>query len=236
MERPVIVVAARYCADSGSDEQEGMQVRRAVGSAVVAAGGLPIMVAVEDPELLAESLDLADGVVMPGGGDSNPAMYGQEPVPELNQVSAAQDSGDTAVLTAALERELPVLGVCRGMQSLNIALGGDLVQHLEETTVGHRDTTHRITVTEDDSVVERVMGARTWDGKSIHHQVVGRPGDGLRVTARSDDGNIEAIEHDTCPWVGVQWHPELKCDTDDVQVGPFRWLVEEAAIRRARRA
>ncbi|GAB3584395.1 gamma-glutamyl-gamma-aminobutyrate hydrolase family protein [Calidifontibacter terrae] len=233
MKRPVIAVAARYTSDDKDEKVVGLEVRRAVATAIVAAGGLPVMIAVEGGDLLAESLDLADALLMPGGGDSDPALYGQQPHPKLNQVSPEQDRADTAILAAALQRQLPVLGICRGMQSLNVALGGDLVQHLEETSVEHRDSTHPIMVCEPDSLIERLIGAPSWEGRSLHHQVVGRLGDGLRATARTQDGQVEAIEHRQNAWLGVQWHPELQCGTDPAQLAPFRWLVSAASSRSA---
>lgn len=233
-DRPVIAVAARYTHDDTSTEIVGLEVRRAVAAAIVAAGGLPVVLAVEDPALLADSLALADGLVMPGGGDSAPAMYGQEPHPRLDLVPPEHDAGDIAILRAALRRRMPVLGICRGMQSLNIALGGDLVQHLEETSVAHRDATHEVTVCASGTLVEQVMGASSWQGRSIHHQVVGRVADGLIASARTADGQIEAIEsvdRREHPWLGVQWHPELQWRSDPAQLAPFRWLVTAASAR-----
>ncbi|MBD2758745.1 gamma-glutamyl-gamma-aminobutyrate hydrolase family protein [Yimella sp. cx-573] len=230
--RPVIAVAARFCADPDGNPSIGMEVRRSVASALQAVGALPIMLALDDPALIPQALDLVDGVVMPGGGDSDPNHYGQAVKhSKLNQVAPEQDACDLALLRAALERQLPILGICRGMQSLNIALGGDLLQHLDETDVAHRDSTHPIEVCTDGSVVEQMMGSRRFDGRSLHHQVLDRVADVLRVTARTQDGVVEAVEHREHPWVGVQWHPELACATGPVQLGPFRWLVDQAAAR-----
>lgn len=225
----MIVVATRFSPDDDAQPVAVLGVRRAICRAVTREGGLPVMVAADEPDLLAAGLSLADGVVMPGGGDTDPALYGQpDPHPALRQVPAEQDECDAALLHAALDRDLPVLGICRGMQSLNIALGGDLVQHFDEDGVTHHNGTHAVEVCADGSAVEQMMGARRFLGRSIHHQVVDRVAQELRVTARADDGRVEAVEHVSRPVVGVQWHPELAYAGGDVQPGPFRWLVAHA--------
>ena len=166
-----------------------------------------------------------DAVVVPGG-----FSYG-------DYLRSGAISALAPVMQSVIDRAkqgMPVLGICRGMQSLNIALGGDLVQHLEETSVAHRDATHEVTVCASGTLVEQVMGASSWQGRSIHHQVVGRVADGLIASARTADGQIEAIEsvdRREHPWLGVQWHPELQWRSDPAQLAPFRWLATAASAR-----
>ncbi len=145
-----------------------------------------------------ETLDALDGVLFSGGSDIDPAVYGHDPHPETTGVRAERDAGELALLTAALERDMPVLAVCRGSQVLNVALGGDIVQHLPDV-VGdekHKHTPgvfadHDVTV-ERDSRLGALLGDRA-PVKSHHHQGYGRVGDGLRTVAWAEDGTPEAL-------------------------------------------
>lgn len=154
------------------------------------------------------------GLLLPGGGDLNPLLYGQLPDPRTHHVTPWQDEFEIGLLRLALAARLPILAICRGMQLLNVCLGGTLVQHLPDGPVRHRGQTVR-----DPSIrhpVEVAPGSRLAGiigayrvVNSRHHQALGRLGAGLRVTARSDDGIAEAVELQPDPFVlGVQWHPE----------------------------
>jgi putative glutamine amidotransferase len=161
-----------------------------------------------------ETLDSLDGLVLSGGADLDPQTYGAEAHPETQGTRPERDRGEFALLEAALARDMPVLAICRGLQVLNVARGGDLVQHLPDT-VGHeqhRETRgvfsdHGVRI-DDDSRVGSVLGEHA-PVKSSHHQGVGRIGEGLREVAWSDDGTIEALEDPARRFaVGVLWHPE----------------------------
>jgi putative glutamine amidotransferase len=150
---------------------------------VEAAGGRPLLVPpLEDA--IDETLDVLDGLVFTGGPDLDPALYDAEPHPETNNVRPERDRAEIALLTAALERDLPVLAICRGSQVLNVALGGDLEQHVR----------HPVSVDEG-SRLHSVVGGSV-EVSSHHHQGYGRLGDGLEVVARAEDGTIEALEAD----------------------------------------
>jgi putative glutamine amidotransferase len=196
--------------------------------AVERAGGRPLVIPPAD-DGHAETLARLDGLVLAGGGDVDPDSYGAEAHDETRGVNSKRDEAELALLRAALERDLPVLAICRGSQVLNIALGGDLVQHLPEL-VGHDRHLHTPGEFADHDVrvepttrVGAIFGDRT-PVKSHHHQAFGRLGRDLREAAWADDGTVEAIEDPTRRFaVGVLWHPE---EGDDL--GLFEALVDEA--------
>ena len=203
--------------------------------AVEAAGGRALLV---PPSAggVEETLDVLDGLIVSGGADLDPASYGAEAHPETNDVRPERDSAELALLEAALARDLPVLAVCRGSQVLNVALGGDLVQHLPEV-VGHEGHKHTPGVFADHDVdvlpgtkLHEVIGEHA-PVKSHHHQGYGRLGDGLREAARADDGTVEAIEDPARRFaLGVLWHPE---EGEDAAL--FQALVAEAKRYREER-
>ena len=183
-----------------------------------------------------ETLDVLDGIIFSGGGDLDPETYGAEAHPETIEVSPERDSAELALLEAALGRDLPVLAVCRGSQVLNVARGGDLVQHLPEI-VGHDRHRHEHGVMADHNVrveahsrLGSILGDRA-PVKSSHHQGFGRIGDGLRESAWAEDGTTEAVEDPSHRFaLGVLWHPE---EGEDFAL--FAALVEEAAVYKASR-
>jgi putative glutamine amidotransferase len=204
--------------------------------AVEAAGGRPLLVP-PSAEGVEETLDALDGLLLSGGADVDPDAYGAEPHPATNGTRPERDAAELALLEAALARDLPVLAVCRGSQVLNVALGGDLVQHLPEVVghEGHKETPGVFA----DHGVEILPGTRLGEVigshapvKSHHHQGYGRLGEGLREAARADDGTIEAIEDPSKRFaLGVLWHPE---EGEDAAL--FEALVEEARRYREERA
>ena len=205
--------------------------------AIEVAGGRALLVP-PSSDGIEETLDALDGLLFSGGSDLDPATYGQEAHRETSDVRAERDRGELALLGAALDRDLPVLAVCRGSQVLNVARGGDLVQHLPDV-VGdekHRHTPgafadHEVSV-EPRSRLGALLGGRA-PVKSHHHQGFGRLGEGLVPTAYAEDGTLEALEDPTKRFaVGVLWHPEAGEDA-----ALFVALVEQArAYRAGRRA
>ena len=201
--------------------------------AVQRAGGRPVLIPpCEDG--VEETLDVVDAIVFSGGADVDPAAYGADAHPETDAPQARRDAAELALLTAALERDLPTLAICRGFQLLNVARGGDLVQHIPET-LGHENhreapgtfSEHPVDVKEG-SRLASIVGPST-AVTSHHHQAVGRLGDGLVDTAWAKDGTIEGAEDPTRRFaVGVQWHPEA--GQDDAL---FANLVDEARRYRA---
>jgi putative glutamine amidotransferase len=177
-----------------------------------------------------------DALLLTGGADVDPARYGQPRHPETYGVSAVRDGFEEALVRAAIERRMPVLAICRGIQVLNVALGGTLVQHLPDVTPQpHRPgTPHPVTVVPG-SRLHAALGVDRADGLSSHHQAVDRLGAGLVVTARADDGTVEAVELTGDAWVvAVQWHPEDTAAGDPAQQRVFDAFVEQAATWGAR--
>ena len=203
--------------------------------AVERAGGRPLVVPPSD-DAIEETLDALDGIVFSGGEDLDPRVYGAEPHPKTTGADEGRDRAELELLRAALGRDMPLLAICRGSQVLNVAFGGDLVQHLPEV-VGddkHKHTPgvfadHDVTV-RDDSRLAAVLGDRA-PVKSHHHQGYGRLGEGLREAAWAEDGTIEALEAPARRFaLGVLWHPEAGQDT-----ALFEALVAEAREYRASR-
>ena len=202
--------------------------------AIESAGGRALLVPPSE-DGVDETLDAVDGLLFSGGADIDPAEYGHDPHPQTKDVRPERDRGELALLVAALERDMPVLAVCRGSQVLNIARGGDLVQHLPDE-VGDEKHKHNPGVFSDhdvdvkaDSRLGSLLGARA-PVKSHHHQGFGRVGDGLVETAWAEDGTLEALEDpDKRFAVGVLWHPEAG---DDAAL--FRALVDEARAYRGK--
>ncbi|MEU4726813.1 gamma-glutamyl-gamma-aminobutyrate hydrolase family protein [Streptomyces sp. NPDC023588] len=181
---------------------------------VQAAGGSAVLLPPDEPGAAAEVLSRVDGLVVAGGPDVDPVHYGAARDPRTGAPATVRDQWELALLTAALDSDTPVLGICRGMQALNVALGGTLIQHID----GHADTpgvmswhpVHPVPGTRYAALVPEVAQVPTY-----HHQAVDRLGRGLIVSAHAVDGTVEAIElPDPERWVlGVQWHPERDKDT-----------------------
>ncbi len=203
--------------------------------AVERAGGRALLVPPSD-DGVEETLEALDALIFSGGSDLDPETYGQEAHPETKGVVEGRDRAELALLQAALARDMPVLAVCRGSQVLNVALGGDLVQHLPDV-VGdekHKHTPGEYADHEVDVLPETRLGALLGDRapvKSHHHQGFGRLGSGLRESARADDGTIEGLEDPSRRFaLGVLWHPEAG---EDMRL--FEALVEEARRYREER-
>ena len=193
---------------------------------VFEAGGVPIVLPPSVSLRAAEALlDSVDGLLLSGGPDLDPAYYGEKPIPELGRTIPEWDALEMALLRLALEREMPIFGICRGMQMLNVALGGTLYQdvpsQLGADVLNHRQTTPKCQVTHevevlDDSYLAKITDRRTVEVNSYHHQGIKGLADALKVAASSVDGVIEALESRDFSerWlVGVQWHPEGMRDT-----------------------
>ena len=195
--------------------------------------GCPLLPRVAE---LGEMLDVMarfDGLVLHGGGDLDPALFGATERHEtLYGVNPIHDVFELAALEAALALDLPVLAICRGMQILNVARGGTLHQHITdgETTVHHRFELHGVRV-DPSSKAAAALGTTTPTGYSVHHQSIDRVGDGLVITARADDGTIEGLELPDGWVVAVQWHPEDTAADDAEQQRLFDAVVEQARHR-----
>ena len=228
---PLVVIVGRQ-----SDEAQGVRGKpfsagQTYFRAVERAGGTPLMLPpipglVDDvPELLRR----VDGVVLHGGGDIDPRRYGQDATEEsLYGIVPEHDEMELAMIRAAIEADKPVLAICRGLQVLNVALGGTLVQD-----IGTEDHWHHFISVELDvgSRIAKAMGSESPERcHCVHHQALDRLGDGLRVVDRRAGGLVHAVELDGARWiVGTQWHPEDTAADDPQQQGLFDELIRQAS-------
>jgi gamma-glutamyl-gamma-aminobutyrate hydrolase PuuD len=215
--RPLIVVTTTLGA-GGSYNLPAVRLNVQYVTAVEEPGGTAVLLTPgHDAESVERLVGIAHGLVLTGGEDVDPALYGQEPHPKLETVNPARDQVELAALRAALARGIPVLAICRGIQLLNVALGGTLYQdlpsqrggdllHEQDAPVGHR--WHHAMV-EAGSGVETILGTRELFINSFHHQGIDRLAPSLRAVVWASDGLVEGVEGKEHPWLfGVQWHPE----------------------------
>ncbi len=188
--------------------------------AIDQAGGLPVMIPCNvDDDTLRALYERVDGILLPGGGDIAPSYYGAEPHPAIDDVNLLRDHTELTIARWAVEDHRPVLGICRGMQVMNVALGGTLIQDIPSLTT--TELTHNITIgyprgelqhdvdIHPDSQLAAILQTTRLGVNSIHHQAVDVPAPGLRVNACAPDGIIEGVEVPGHPFaVSVQWHPE----------------------------
>ena len=209
---------------------------------IVSAGGTPVLIPpVADNDVLLSTLDTLDAIVLSGGGDFNPLWAGEQPVPQLHNINNERDLPELLLTRYAFDRQLPMLGICRGIQTLAMSLGGHVEQDIKPTPtlIKHSQTSHQSTQTHSVNIKPGTMLSDIFDGEdtiyvnSFHHQAVDNPGNHMRTAATAPDGTIEAIESsEQKPVIGVQWHPEWLAD-DGLPL--FRWLVNEAAIHHRMR-
>ncbi|MGH7653967.1 MAG: gamma-glutamyl-gamma-aminobutyrate hydrolase family protein [Gemmatimonadaceae bacterium] len=210
------------------------------------AGLVPLVVPpLASPDRAGEILDVAAGLLLTGGEDVAPALYGAPPHRKLGNTNPERDATELALLAAARERQVPVLAICRGIQLLNVACGGTLYQDLPSerpSAVQHDQPNDRAARTHDVTIaagsrLAAATGAVTMAVNSYHHQAVCQLGGGLRVTATAPDGVVEGVESDDPAWwvLAVQWHPEdLTTDVRSWDRGIFKAFADEVATARAR--
>ncbi len=197
----------------GHWDVEAALVPAAYVQAVARAGGRPFLIPPSE-DAIDETLDALDGLLFSGGSDLDPELYEQEPHDETSGVVPERDRAELALLASALARDMPVLAVCRGSQVLNVARGGDLVQHLPDVVGDEKHKHTPGTFADHDVMLEPGTRLASLLGehapvKSHHHQGLGRVGAGLRVAAHAEDGTIEAVEDPSHRFaLGVLWHPE----------------------------
>ena len=225
--RPVIGITGNY-GDLTCKLGEGYYKQ------VVAAGGVPLIIPpVADAAVLTSIMEKVDAVLLSGGADINPLYQGEDPIPQLGGINSERDLPELLLARMAFHRQLPMLGICRGIQTLAMALGGKVAQHIS-TNIKHSqdadrsEPTHSISIEKDSALYNIYSGNQspTLYVNSFHHQAVSEPGEHFRVVAKANDGVIEAIENaEFKPILGVQWHPECMGESG---LPLFRWLVDEA--------
>ena len=233
MPRPLVLVPARWARVIGGRERPGVFAPRSLVDAITRAGGEPVLGWPDSVERARELVARADAVVLQGGDDLDLRPFGIPDVhPRETHPPAEQDAADLAVTRAAVEAGRPVLAICRGMQVLNIVLGGTIHQHYDETSVAHADNPHDVDVVPG-TLLERVMGqGRTGGvrlgGWSNHHQACDRLADGYLLSATTPDGCVEAMESADGRVLAVQWHPEVDAATVPHQQALFDWVVAQS--------
>jgi len=235
--RPRIAIPARFSTSASALRYAAEVTSRNLVDAVWAAGGEPLVLhphapdGVADDAEVAERLEVADGVLLPGGGDLGAHWSGQDAHHTLYDVDDEQDAFDLAVARVCLERGIPLLAVCRGLQVVNAARGGTVVQDMDEAYGEMRHHRHRVhaVAVDEGSLLAGVVGDKI-ESSCYHHQCLADLGSGMEAVARSEEGVIEGVEiPDAVGWfLGVQWHPEDTWATDGQQLAVFRALVEAA--------
>ena len=227
--RPVVGITGNY-------GEQTCKLGEGYYKQVLRAGGTPLVIPpLDDEAAILETLDRVDALLLSGGADINPLFMGQEPEPRLGGICAERDMPELLITRLAYQRQMPILGICRGIQTLAVALGGKVRQNIDDPTVKHSQEadrsvpTHSVNVVEG-SVLSQIFGRERLFVNSFHHQAVSVPGPHLSVTASACDCIIEAVEsREHKPVIGVQWHPE--CMADD-GLPLFQWLVREAETFR----
>jgi putative glutamine amidotransferase len=228
MPRPIIGITTY-----GRDEDGRFRLPAVYVDAVRRAGGIAVMIPPGD-DPWDELFDLIDGLILAGGGDLEPSLYGGSKHEAIYGVDSERDRSELALARRVAASELPTLGICRGHQLVNVALGGTLYEHLPDVVgdaVVHRlpprePSEHAITI-DGKSRLANILGQEQFAAPSWHHQAIREAAQGLVPVARAPDGTIEGCELKTHPWLfTVQWHPELTAHTSATQQRLFDALVE----------
>lgn len=233
MTRPLIAVPARFSATTSALRYAAEVSARALVEAVWRAGGEPASIHPASGDVAAR-LARFDGVLLPGGGDLAPHRYGAADIHDsVYDVDGLQDTFDLEAARQALDLGIPLLAICRGLQVVNVALGGTLEQDMGGPEREHRHVVHPVRIRRD-TLLEQATGAEKAEASCFHHQRVDRLGEGLTVTACADDGTVEGLELPGAKgwFTAVQWHPEDAAHRDPAQQGLFDALVRAARERR----
>ena len=224
MHQPVIGLTANY-------ENIDATLRDRYYKQVIAAGGTPVIIPpVADSTVIINTLEHLDGLILTGGGDHNPLWMGEEPSPRLHNINQERDAAELMLVRLAFNRQIPMLGICRGIQTLAIALGGKVYQDIKQMVKHSQDAdrsepTHSVEIKKD-STLYHIYNSEKILVNSFHHQAVSEPGRHMRIIAKSTDGIIEAIESNEYKQIlGVQWHPEWLGEEGGKI---FQWLVNQA--------
>ncbi|MDA2964599.1 MAG: gamma-glutamyl-gamma-aminobutyrate hydrolase family protein, partial [Actinomycetota bacterium] len=218
---PIILLPGKLTTNSQGVRGDSFSTGRRYSEAVARAGGVVVQAQPIEQTIAAahELVARFDGVIIQGGGDIDPNRYGQEPrSTSIYGISTEHDDLEIAVIRAAIEQDKPVLAICRGLQILNVALGGTLHQHLADVLTdgeSHWDKYHEINLESKSRVAKAMKTTSPKRSHSFHHQAIDKLASNLVVVGRAPDQTIEAVEHNAKKWiVGVQWHPEDDADTE----------------------
>ena len=241
MSKPIIGIGSDVL--SPPETRESAFVYLTYVEALKKAGAVPVLIPPQ-PENAAEVIEALDGLVLAGGYDCDPQAYGEDRHETVEPMDSRRQTNDLGLAKAARESDIPTLGICLGMQVMNVAAGGTLVQDIKsqvETDIEHasepEDRGRHDVIVEGATKLGQILRERELNVNSSHHQAVGRVGEGLRVTALAPDGVVEGLEDPKHPfYVGVQWHPEDMSGEDSASkiFGAFIEAAREYATRRKR--
>ena len=233
--KPVIGITGNF-GDKGCELAEGYY------RSILEAGATPLIIPpFADKDAMLTVLDSVDGLMLSGGADINPLYCGEDPIPALHGINPRRDAMEMLLVRLAFDRQIPILGICRGIQVMAVALDGSVWQDIytqePKASIKHsqdldRGVASHLVEIQEGSTLYNIIGEKTFPVNSFHHQAVREAGPHLRVVARSQDGVIEAVEsNEEKSILGVQWHPEcFVLNQDDSMMSIFRWLVDEASL------
>lgn len=227
---------------TGNFGEKGCELAEGYYQSILKAGGTPLIIPpFEDKDALINVVEHIDGLILSGGGDMNPLFVGEEPIPQLGSINYKRDLAELLLIKLAYNRQIPMLGICRGIQMLTVALGGSVYQDIytqgtnqeyikHSQNLDRTQPSHSVRICEDSTILRPLLGDRHFVN-SFHHQAVKEPGEHLRICATAPDGVIEAVESSECKSIlGVQWHPECFILNEDECMMPlFQWLINESS-------
>lgn len=235
--KPIIGITGAYV--KHNEYMEGVYVHHDYHKSVAANGGTPIILPFINSGIALEMLPLCDGIILSGGEDVDPKLYGQDPHLNLGPTIPERDLAELTIVKYAIDNNIPLLAICRGVQILNVALGGTLIQDIPSQVkepVQHaqkidrsRDT-HWVTISTDSKLYQIVCSDRI-RVNSLHHQAIDRIANDLRIVAKASDGLVEAVEysHPTTFTIGVQWHPESMATTNEAMNNLFAEFIKSCS-------
>ncbi len=230
---PLILLPGKLTTEATGVRGDSFSTGRLYSHAIAQAGGVALQVQpiAQSVKSASELVSRFDGVILQGGGDIDPSLYGQTKMSnKIYGICAEHDSLEIAILRAAIAQNKPVLAICRGMQILNVALGGTLHQDLGEVLEdgeAHWNKYHEIVLTSGSRVAQAMKTTSPKQSHSFHHQALDKVAQDLIVTGRAEDNTVEAVEHKSAHWiVGVQWHPEDEAKTEPDQQNLFDGFID----------
>jgi putative glutamine amidotransferase len=206
------------------DIDKKLDINNAYLQSIELAGGIPICIPNATEETVEALLSRIDGLLLIGGGDLDPFLFGEEPHQKIGAVVRKRDDSDLLLMNDAFKKQLPILGVCRGQQVMNVAFGGTIIQDIPsqiDNAILHKQPSKRGELAHNVEVLtpkfKEIFGENTFRVNTFHHQSIGKLGKGLVLSAVAKDGVIEGIEHESHPYcVAVQWHPEELAPSGDI--------------------
>ena len=235
--KPVVGITGAYVFHNKF--MEGTYVHHDYQKSVAVNGGIPIVLPFVEEKLASLMVDQCDAIILSGGEDVDPSVFKKDPHPNLGDTVLLRDNVELKIIERAMERNIPILAICRGIQILNVALGGTLIQDIPsqvEEAIKHSQSvnrnydTHWVTIKEN-SKLASIIGETKTRVNSLHHQAIDVVADNLEVVAKSSDGVIEAVEHTNYAsfLLGIQWHPESMAATNEKMNRIFSELIESAS-------